>query len=180
MAMAACSRSARREVFSGRARCSSPAISASPRSTRSCRLTAEGGQLRRRQGRQLASGRRPHSPPPTAAKFADVTVGIRPQHASVDMAGVTGAVFVADARVEIFEALGATGVLIAEAGGVSLTALTSPDRHFEPGQPVKLALAIDQFLYFDPEKGEFHGRRQTILACSERRKALLVMSRVHR
>jgi len=69
------------------------------------------------------------------------------------MAGVTGTVFVADAKVEIFEALGATGVLIAEAGGISLTALTSPDRHFERGQSVKLALAVDQFLYFDAEKG---------------------------
>jgi ABC-type sugar transport system ATPase subunit len=95
----------------------------------------------------------PHAAALNNGKLADVTVGIRPQHASIDMAAVSGTVFVADAKVEIFEPLGATGVLVAQTGGISLTALTSPDEHFEPGQPVKLALAIDQFLYFDPDKG---------------------------
>jgi multiple sugar transport system ATP-binding protein len=120
-----------------------------------CRLTVEDGQLRAvaKAGSFAFPVAGPHLAALNGGKFADVTVGIRPQHASVDMAGVTGTVFVADAKVEIFEALGATGVLIAETGGISLTALTSPDRHFEPGQPVKLALAVDQFLYFDPEKG---------------------------
>ena len=58
-----------------------------------------------------------------------------------------------NARVEAFEALGATGVLIAETGGVSLTVLTSPEENFEPGQPVRLGFDAEQFLYFDAVHG---------------------------
>jgi multiple sugar transport system ATP-binding protein len=120
-----------------------------------CRLTTASGQLRAvANGGSLSlpvAGA--HAAALDGGKLAEVTVGIRPQHASVDMRAVSGAVFVADAKVEIFEALGATGVLIAEVGGVSLTALTSPDAHFEPGQPVRLALAVDQFMYFNPATG---------------------------
>ena len=78
-------------------------------------------------------------------------VGIRPQHIRVANGGAAGPVH--DARVEAFEALGATGVLIAETGGVALTVLTSPEEDFEPGQPVKLELDVDQFLYFDAARG---------------------------
>ena len=81
----------------------------------------------------------------------DVLVGIRPQHIRVANGGAAGPV--PDARVEAFEALGATGVLIAETGGVALTVLTSPEEDFEPGQPVKLELDVDQFLYFDAARG---------------------------
>jgi multiple sugar transport system ATP-binding protein len=119
-----------------------------------CRLTTEAGHLR--AVAKGASFSFPISGVHAAALnggLEEVTVGIRPQHASVEMSGVSGTVFVADARVEVFEPLGATGVLVADAGGVSLTALTSPDRHFDRGQPVKIALAVDEFLYFDPEKG---------------------------
>jgi len=120
-----------------------------------CRLTAEDGQLRAvaMQGTLSFPVAGAHAAALDGGRIGEVTVGIRPQHASIDMRGLSGTVFVADAKVEIFEALGATGVLIAETGGVSLTALTSPDEHFEPGQPVKLALAIDQFMYFDPSSG---------------------------
>ncbi len=120
-----------------------------------CRLTTDGGHLRAiaKAGSFSFPVSSAHAAALNGGKRADVTVGIRPQHASIDMAGISGTVFVADAKVEIFEPLGATGVLVAQAGGVNLTALTSPDAHFEAGQPVKLALAVDQFLYFDPEKG---------------------------
>jgi multiple sugar transport system ATP-binding protein len=121
-----------------------------------CRLTTESGHLRAtaKTGSFSFPVSGPHAAALNGGKLEEVTVGIRPQHASADMAAVSGTIFVADAKVEVFEALGATGVLVANAGGVSLTALTSPDEHFEPGQPVKLALAVDQFLYFDPEKGQ--------------------------
>jgi multiple sugar transport system ATP-binding protein len=120
-----------------------------------CRLTGEGGQLRAvaKSGNLSFPVAGPHLAALNGGMFDEVTVGIRPQHASIDMAGVSGTVFVADAKVELFEALGATGVLIADAGGLSLTALTSPDQHFDHGQPVKLALAVDRFLYFDPQDG---------------------------
>ena len=82
-----------------------------------------------------------------------VTVGVRPQHLEVVADGGATAGHIVDARVELFEALGATGVLLAETGGVSVTALTSPDAHFDPGQPVRLAMATDRFLYFSPDEG---------------------------
>jgi ABC-type sugar transport system ATPase subunit len=120
-----------------------------------CRLSGEGGELRAvaKSGNLALPVSAPHAAALNGGKLAEVTVGIRPQHASIDAAAVSGMVYHTDARVEIFEALGATGVLIADAGGVTLTALTSPNERFEPGQSVKLALAVDQFLYFDPDKG---------------------------
>ncbi len=120
-----------------------------------CRLSTEDGILRAtaKSGSLSFPVSGPHAAALNGGKLAEVTVGIRPQHASIDTAGISGTVFLVDAKVEIFEALGATGVLIADAGGTNLTASTSPNERFDPGQPVKLALALDQFLYFDPEKG---------------------------
>jgi multiple sugar transport system ATP-binding protein len=81
----------------------------------------------------------------------EVLVGIRPQHVHVANGG--SAAQIDDARVEAFEALGATGVLIAETGGVTLTVLTSPEEDFEAGQLVRLKLDVEQFLYFDAVHG---------------------------
>jgi len=94
-----------------------------------------------------------------AVNGAPLTLGIRPQHLRVvpDETGDGGAAPGApsvEARVEIFEALGAIGVLMAESGGVSLTALTSPDARFEPGQPVRLAMETGSFHYFSRETGQ--------------------------
>ena len=58
-----------------------------------------------------------------------------------------------DATVELYEPLGSTGVLLADAGGVPLTALTSPDRTFDYGERVKLRLHPETLLYFDPRSG---------------------------
>jgi multiple sugar transport system ATP-binding protein len=82
---------------------------------------------------------------------SDVLVGIRPQHIHVAKGGSTAQID--NARVEAFEALGATGVLIAVAGGVPLTVLTSPEENFEPGQPVRLGFDVERFLYFDAVHG---------------------------
>jgi multiple sugar transport system ATP-binding protein len=118
-----------------------------------CRLSGMGGQLTA----QAASGGfafavgGAHRRALEGTKSGDVLVGIRPQHLRVVIGGAAGQI--AEARVEAFEALGATGVLIAETGGVALTVLTSPEDDFEPGQPVRLALDVDQFLYFDAAQG---------------------------
>ena len=83
-----------------------------------------------------------------------VTVGIRPQHIKVlDDGAPTNGTVVTDAEVEVFEALGATGVLIANAGGVSLNALTAPDDDYAAGQPLRLALDSESFLFFDRVSG---------------------------
>lgn len=58
-----------------------------------------------------------------------------------------------DATVELHEPLGSTGVLLADAGGVPLTALTAPDRTFDYGERVKLRLHPETVFYFDPRSG---------------------------
>ena len=58
-----------------------------------------------------------------------------------------------DATVELYEPLGSTGVLLADVGGVPLTALTAPDRTFGYGERVKLRLRPETLLYFDPRSG---------------------------
>ena len=60
---------------------------------------------------------------------------------------------VLEATVELYEPLGSTGVLLADAGGVSLTALTAPDRTFGYGERVRLRLQPESVLWFDPESG---------------------------
>ena len=81
-----------------------------------------------------------------------VLVGIRPQHVRLAGSEQPGA-HVVDARVDLFEALGATGVLVVELDDLRLTCLTPVDREFEPGQPVRLTLDPERFLYFCPERG---------------------------
>ena len=87
-------------------------------------------------------------------EHTQVTVGIRPQHVKVLRNGEDApGHHVIEGQVEIYEALGANGVLVADAGGVNLTALTSPERDFDHRQPVRLALQTDAVFYFDFETG---------------------------
>lgn len=85
----------------------------------------------------------------------NVTIGIRPQHVRVLGNGATAdsSEVTVEAKVEVYEALGANGVLISSAGATNLTALTAPDSHFDPGQPVTLALKADAFMYFSARDG---------------------------
>lgn len=76
--------------------------------------------------------------------------GAAPDAAAV----VRGGGRILDATVELYEPLGAIGVLLAEAGGVPLTAITSPDRTFGYGEHVELELRPETALYFDPASGE--------------------------
>ena len=113
-----------------------------------------------------------------ASGTSTVTLGIRPQFVSVldngageDVRPPPGDVVdpgpaaspaldpglpggrIFDATVELYEPLGSTGVLLADAGGVQLTALTAPDRTFDYGERVKLRLRPETVLYFDPRSG---------------------------
>lgn len=83
-------------------------------------------------------------------------LGIRPQHIRVCTAGESSyrGDCVVDAQVELFEALGAVGVLVASVQAERLTALTSPDRMFAPGQSIELRLNPDAFLYFASDSGD--------------------------
>ncbi|MFV2091638.1 MAG: ABC transporter ATP-binding protein [Hyphomicrobiales bacterium] len=80
-------------------------------------------------------------------------LGVRPQHLEVVANGKAADKSVLDARVVLFEALGAAGVLQAEIKGIGLTALTSPDIAHDHGQPVRLKVAAKNFLYFHPDTG---------------------------
>ena len=84
-----------------------------------------------------------------------VHLGIRPQHIRIleaseplpdghhELAGTA----------EMFEALGATGVLLFDIGEDKLTCLTAIDRDFEKDQPLRVAFDPRHFLYFCPETG---------------------------
>ncbi len=108
-------------------------------------LTARAGELRL----PVAAGQRT-----ALAGEADrrITIGLRPQHLRPGDEMPDGIAI--DGRVDIFEALGSTGVMIAEAGGVRLTALTRPERHFEPGEPVRLAFRPEGLHFFRPSDGQ--------------------------
>ncbi len=121
------------------------------------RLTGEGTALHVRAGNSgfgfpvVAA----HAAALARGDIQRVTVGIRPQHVKVLRNGEDApGHHVIDGRVEIYEALGANGVLVADAGGVNLTALTSPERDFTHRQPVRLALQTDAVFYFHAESGD--------------------------
>jgi len=93
-------------------------------------------------------------PPPHAVKLKEertLTLGLRPQYVRPADESVNG--FAVDAKVDIFEALGSMGIMIADVDGTRLTALTSPERHFKSGQPVRLSIDNGALHYFDPATG---------------------------
>ncbi len=73
---------------------------------------------------------------------------LRPQHVRLD-GGESGI----QARVAGFQALGAVGVLHAEAGGVQLRAITEPEATFAVDAPCRLLLAAEETVWFDAASG---------------------------
>jgi multiple sugar transport system ATP-binding protein len=93
-------------------------------------------------------------PPAHVAKLKSektLTLGLRPQYIRPADEVANGVAI--DAKVDIFEALGSMGIMIADVNGTRLTALTSPERHFKPGEPVTLSLDNEALHYFDPATG---------------------------
>ena len=84
-----------------------------------------------------------------------VTLGIRPQHIRILHNGEDVPAYeqVLDARVVLFEPLGAMGIAITDVDGVRLTALSSPERHFDHGDMVRLAVDNRAYHLFDPVSG---------------------------
>lgn len=117
------------------------------------RLAEEAGALLLRAAGGTLSFRvpAPHRALLEARNTETVTLGLRPQH--LRPAGEVANGTRLEARVDLFEALGSVGVMIAEAGGVKLTALTDPERRFEHGETVTLAVVDTAFHYFDPATG---------------------------
>ncbi len=84
-----------------------------------------------------------------------VVLGVRPHHIGLADGAVTGEDgTVLDARVELYEALGAKGVLLAELGPFRLNVLTAPEARFRSGEAVRLAFDRGAFLFFCPERGD--------------------------
>ena len=100
-----------------------------------------------------------HAQKLAANNYDTLTIGIRPQHLHVvseqnaQTQQPTLHQPTLNAHVELFEALGANGVLVADIAGIGLTALTSPLGRFEHQQSVQLALETDAFFYFDAVDG---------------------------
>ena len=83
---------------------------------------------------------------------SEVALGLRPQFLR-PMAGRDADDSAILAEVEIYEPLGAVGIMIAQSGGVRITALTNPESHYSRGEAVKLSFQNDKFHYFDSESG---------------------------
>ena len=84
-----------------------------------------------------------------------VTAGLRPQHARVLTNGAAAdGRPVLEATVDIYEALGASGVLLAKVGDLPLTVLTSPEDHFDTGEAVRIAIDPAACLFFDRRSGD--------------------------
>ncbi|MBC6406051.1 MAG: ABC transporter ATP-binding protein [Rhodospirillales bacterium] len=81
-----------------------------------------------------------------------IVLGLRPQHVrpADELRGRDSEI---DAQIDIFEALGSNGIIITKAGGVTITGLTHPERHFEPGQDLRLAIDTEALHIFDAETG---------------------------
>ncbi len=84
-----------------------------------------------------------------------IHLGIRPQNIKVLRNGEAPPPghHEAEGKTEMFEALGATGVLLFDIGQQKLTCLTEIDRSFTPGQPIRVAFDPARFLYFCTETG---------------------------
>lgn len=82
-----------------------------------------------------------------------ISVGMRPQHLSILPEGAEANRPTVTGSVDVYEALGATGVLIAKVGDQQMTVITPPEAHYQTGEPVRIALDRDHFLYFDRADG---------------------------
>ncbi len=85
-----------------------------------------------------------------ASGLGQATLGVRPQSVRVDGADPRHPL---RATVDVYEALGAQGILLGRLGSLPITAITPPEARFEHGTPVTLDIASDELLYFAPDDG---------------------------
>lgn len=84
-----------------------------------------------------------------------IHLGIRPQSIRVLREGAPRPKghYETEGRAEMFEALGAAGVLLFDIGSQKFTCLTEIDRDFRPNQPIRVVFDPSGFLYFCPKTG---------------------------
>ena len=81
-----------------------------------------------------------------------IIIGLRPQFIR-PLKETETRLEVVTAEVDVYEPLGANGIMIAHSGGVRLIALTDPEMHYDAGEKVTLEVDISRFHYFDAESG---------------------------
>ena len=86
-------------------------------------------------------------------KKNQVTIGLRPQFLR-PVEEVEEAIEIIEAEVDVYEPLGANGIMIARSGGISLTALTNPEKHYDAKQKVMLSVDIRRLQLFDSTSGQ--------------------------
>ena len=123
-----------------------------------CELTSENGALlaRDRESTFTVPVAPPHVERLNGGDAGRVSYGIRPQHVSVlqDGEAARSDQHVVDSTVTLFEPLGTYALVIVEADGATITALSSPEHRYEHGERVRLGIDTSQAFYFDFDSGK--------------------------
>ena len=123
-----------------------------------CELTSENGVLFARHLNSSLSlpVAQAHVERLNGGNVGRVSYGIRPQYVSVMVDGenLRGEQHVVDGTVTLFEPLGTYAILIAEAEGATITALSSPEHRYEHGESVRLVFDTAQAFFFDRDSGK--------------------------
>ena len=122
-----------------------------------CDLASENGALlaRHRKSSLAVPVAPPHAARLNGGGAGRISYGIRPQHVSVLQDGeeARDGQHVVDCTVTLFEPLGTYAILIAEAAGATITALSSPEHRYEHGERVRLAIDTAHAFFFDSDSG---------------------------
>ncbi|MCY4197975.1 MAG: ABC transporter ATP-binding protein [Rhodobacteraceae bacterium] len=79
-----------------------------------------------------------------------VIAGLRPQYIRPIDEAADGMELLS-AEVDVYEPLGTNGIMMANLGSMSLTALTDPEKHYETGQKVQIAVDVSGLHLFDAD-----------------------------
>ncbi|KAA2235206.1 ABC transporter ATP-binding protein [Salinarimonas soli] len=114
-------------------------------------ISADGHHIALQDGTSLPI---PEARRPTvqAASGRPVALGLRPEHVRPGEARDAGDVAV-DARVEVIEPLGSETLTWLTIGGRSMTGRFPPEQAVQPGQTVRVTLAMSRMHLFDGETG---------------------------
>jgi multiple sugar transport system ATP-binding protein len=122
-----------------------------------CELTTQDGALHARhvESSLTVPVAQPHVQRLNGGNAGRVSYGIRPQHVAVMMDGEAARTdqHIVESTVTLFEPLGTYAILIAEAAGATITALSSPEHRYTHGETVRLGIDTTQAFFFDPDDG---------------------------
>ena len=123
-----------------------------------CELTARDGVLHARHRESLLTVpvAQAHVQRLNGGNADRVSYGIRPQHIAVVADGevVRDGLHVIDSTVTLFEPLGTYAILITEAAGATITALSSPEHRYTQGESIRLGIDTAEAFFFDAVNGK--------------------------